>query len=286
MNGQDFFAATRRVLVLFSVVVFTLAALAPAILKAGDKEIKLRYAPAEGEVRSYKRSSRTESNWMGNSITQIQSFEVEISLLEKLEDGNFRVDVQHNKYTEKMLMGDELREGPSRVKAEGKSVKVVLDPQGKIVEVKGYIMGIGKGEALEDFVDKWFFELPAEAVTKGSTWTRNMAQEMKEEGKENANDLQGDINFRLEKFENKKGVEVASIKFEGKLKLNSDSEMGTMQGDIELHGEVKIALEGGYVVEADYTMDMKGKMERADAATGKTTEVDVARSTYDEVKLQ
>ena len=50
--------------------------------------------------------------------------------------------------------------------------------------------------------------------------------------------------------------------------------------------KVKVALEGGYVVEANYTVDMKGKMESADAATGKVNEMDVARSTYDEVKLQ
>ncbi len=267
------------------VVFLLLAALIDcSVLRAEELETTLNFKLNENQVLKYKGSTRNETNWMGNSITNIQSIETSISWVSNIEDGNFRVEVHFDKYAEKMLMGTDLEERESRIKAEGATVYLVVSPHGEVVDVKGVIAGIGKGEALEDFVEKWFFELPEGPLKKGSSWTKDINRPGKNEGDEP--ELLGKIEFKLEKFEKKKGIDAAKISSKGELRLNSVTPQGVVAGTVKVEGEVYVAVDGGYIVDVKSSSEMKGKMISVDSNTGKEASMDVSKFTFEEFKLR
>lgn len=255
-----------------------------SVLAEEEIETTLTFKLNENQVLKYKGSTRNETNWMGNSITNIQSIETSISPIAALEDGNFRVEIHFDKYSEKMLMGTDLEERESRIKAEGATVKLIVSPRAEVIEVMGVIPGIGKGEALEDFIEKWFFELPEGPVKKGSSWIKDINRPGKNEGDEP--ELSGKIEFKLEKFDKKKGIDVARISSKGELHLNSDTPQGVVIGSVKVEGDFYIAIDGGYVVEKKSSSEMKGEMVSVDDKTGKETSMDVSRFAFEEFKLQ
>ena len=87
---------------------------------AGEEQlVTLRYAPEEGKVLKYKGDSRKQVYYGPYSFETITGQEVEISLLEKLENGHFRMSVSFIKSSTKMMrMGDLIEQEPPQ-KPEG-----------------------------------------------------------------------------------------------------------------------------------------------------------------------
>jgi hypothetical protein len=247
--------------------------------------VTLRFELEEGKVLSYKGSSRTDMNWSGMDLAFINGHEVEVSLLEKLENENCRVSVSYMKATNKMMRSGKLQDWDSPIKPEGRTVKVEVTPRGEVIEALGFIMGVKKGRQLDNFVDRWFFELPEEPIEKGSTWTVDI-DESSEEGDDEEFQIKGTVEYKVKKFGKKKGIEVVEIEGEAKLDIHSVSAQGTFDGKSKSKIKGAIALEGGYVVEMSRRSETKGKMVSDDPATGKVNENDVARVESDEIKLE
>jgi len=146
------------------------------------------------------------------------------------------------------------------------------------------ILGVPKGPPLEQYVDRWFVELPEEPVGKGSTWTVDI-DESSDEGGEMESSMKGTAEFELKKFGTKKGIAVAEI--EGKATVAIlRSGMQYFEGKAETKIKAAIAVEGGYIVEMSQTTDIKGKAITQDSMTGKEEEHDFAQTESDEIKLE
>jgi hypothetical protein len=270
INKFFFFAAAAVM-----AFVFTAVSVPTRAGEEGDK-VTLRYAPEEGKVYRYKADSRTKIYFGPYSFETITGQEVELSLLEKLENNNLRVAVKFDKSSTKMMrMGDLIEQEP-RIKPEGRTVKVEVSPRGEVIEALGFIMGVKKGRALDNYMDKWFFELPEEPVGEGSTWTVPL-DETSEEGDDEVYAIKGEAKLKLNKFDKKNGIEVAEIEAESKVEINSEK--------AESKQKVYIALEGGYIVEAESSTEVKGKMLGSDQS-GQETESEITRVESDKIKLE
>ncbi|MCK4537804.1 MAG: hypothetical protein KAV42_03295 [Candidatus Krumholzibacteria bacterium] len=254
-----------------------------------DREVTIRFSLEEGTVLKYKGSTTTEMNWKGIAFSTVHGDEVEMSWMEQLEDGKQRVEIKYISCSDRRAMGGAAAmDFDAPVKPEGRAVKVVVGADGRPTEVAGFILGIKGSEALKGYVNNWFFDLPEGPVKKGSTWTVNVPREdeEKDEEKEFVSDVKGTIDLELKKFDKKNDIEVAVIKFKGKLNIHNESEQGVMDGEAKSDGEVMVALDGGYIVEYKNSSEMKGKLVSLDELSGKESSSDVVQVRNTEKKLQ
>lgn len=273
-------------LAILAVLFFVSATFSNVSAKSEDKEVTLRFSLKEAQVLKYKGMLRHESNYHGMEFVMISVVKAELSLDTELEDGGQRVALKFTERTDRrQRSGGEFQDFDGPVKPEGKTVRIVIDEMGKIEKATGYIIGIKRGKPLRNYVERWFFDLPEEPVRKESEWTREIPEEGEiiEEGDP---ELNGVIEYKLKKFEKKKGINVAVIKIKARLKVHQVTEAGVVDGVIESDGEVKIAVEGGYVVESKLSVEMKGVLVSTDDFTGEETSRDIIQILYKEVKLE
>lgn len=255
----------------------------PAAAQEGE-QVTLRFAPEEGKLFKYKGDSRNQMFYGVYSFETITGQEVEMSLLELLENGNFRMSVTFTKSSTKMMRMGNLTEREPRVKPEGRTIKVEVDPKGEVIVALGFIMGVKKGRALDNYMDKWFFELPEEPVGKGSTWTVPIDEESGE-GEEEVYTVKGSSEFKLKKIDKKNGIMVAEIEGEAEVEIHSEGAQGIFDGKAKSKRKVYIAIEGGYIVEGESSTEIKGKSIRVDEY-GKETENDITRVESHKIKLE
>ena len=254
----------------------------PAAAQEGE-QVTLRFAPEEGKLFKFKGDSRTQVFYGPYSFETITGQEIEMSLLEVLENGNFRMSVTFTKSSTKMMRMGNLIEQEPRVKPEGRTIKVEVDPKGEVIEALGFIMGVKKGRALNSYMEKWFFELPVEAVGKGSTWTVPIDEEQGE-GDE-IYKIKGSGEFKLKKISEKNGVKVAEIEGKAEVEIHSEGARGIFDGKAKSKQKIYIAIEGGYIVEGENSTEIKGKSISQDEY-GKETENDVTRVETHKIKLK
>jgi hypothetical protein len=255
----------------------------PAAAQEGDL-VTLRFAPEEGRLFKYKGDSRIQRYFGSFSFETITGRELEMSLLEVMENGNLRMSATFTKSSTKMMRMGDLVEQEPRVKPEGRTIKVEVDSRGKVIEALGFIMGVKKGRPLDSYMEKWFFELPDEPVGKGSKWTVPIDEETPGETGE-VYTVKGTAEYELKKIEKKNGIMVAEIEVEAEVKIHSDGAQGIFDATAKSKKKVSIAVEGGYIIEADSSNEVKGKMVRADEY-GKETESDVTMVESDNIKLE
>ena len=273
---------TFSVLALLTLVISLHAVSFPA--RAEEEMFTIRYSPEEGKVFKYKADSRSQIYFGSFSFETITGQEVEMSLLEVLESGNYRMGVTFTKSSTKMMrMGDLIEQEP-RIKPEGRTIKVEVDPKGEVIEALGFIMGLKKGRQLDNYMDKWFFELPEEAVGKDSEWERPI-DERSEEGEDDRFTYTGTGKYKVKKITEKNGVKAAEIEGKAEIDVTSDSAQGIFTGKADVKMKLIVAIEGGYVIERESTVETKGKMISLDA-NGKEIENEINRVESDTVKLQ
>ncbi|HSG26956.1 MAG TPA: hypothetical protein VLA34_00650, partial [Candidatus Krumholzibacterium sp.] len=171
-------------------------------LKAQESEVTLTFSIKEGEILKYKGSTTTETNFKGFLINSVHHDDVELSLVEVLEDQLQRIAIKYVDCSDRRSMGGApLEDFASPIKPKGKTIKMVIRPNGAIEDVQGFIMGINSRIQLDRYVDKWILELPEGPVTKGSKWTRQVPREEKEAGEEeDPYQVKGTVEFELKKF--------------------------------------------------------------------------------------
>ncbi len=271
-------------LIISIIIVPVLSGLTSPVAAQEGEMVTLRFAPEEGKLFKYKADSRTQRYFGAFSFETITGQELEMSLLEVLENENFRMSVTFTKSSTKMMrMGDLIEQEP-RVKPEGRTIKVEVNQRGEVLEALGFIMGVKKGRALDNYMEKWFFELPEEPVGKGSTWTVPIDEETPGEGGE-VYMVKGTAEYKLKKIEKKNGIMAAQIEVEAKVEIHSDGAQGIFDATAKSKKKVYIAIEGGYIIEADSSNEVKGKMIRADEY-GKETESDVTMVESHKIKLE
>ena len=274
----------RLAIVLLIVSILVLPALVSPAAAADVEKVTLRFAPPEGMAVKYKGDSRSQVFYGAFSFETITGQEIDMSLLEVLENGNFRMSVTYTKSSTKMMrMGDLIEQAP-RVKPEGRTIKVEVDPRGKVVTALGFIMGVKKGRALDNYMEKWFFELPEEEVGPGSEWTVPI-DETFEEAENDVYTITGTSKFELKKIEEKNGIMTACIEGESEVEIHSESAQGVFDGTAKAKHKVYVAIEGGYVVEGESSTEVKGKMIGLDE-NGKEIENEITRVDSEKVKLE
>ncbi len=255
----------------------------PAAAEDG-KMVTLRFVPEEGKLFRYKDDSHNQVFYGAFSFETVTGQEAEMSLLKVLENGNSRMSVTFTKSSTKMMRMGTLSEQDPRVKPEGRTIKVEVDPRGEVIEALGFIMGVKKGRELDSYMEKWFFKLPEEAVGPGSTWTVPIDKESLGKDDE-VYTVKGSGEFKLKKIEKKNGIMVARIEGKAEVEVHSESLRGIFDGKAKSKQKVYIAIDGGYIVEGEISTEVKGKLVSADEY-GKETENDVTTVESHKIKLE
>ena len=270
-------------LVLFIIISPVLSA--PVSGAAGNEDVvTLRFAPEENKVLKYKGDSRTQIYYGPYSFETITGQQIEMSLVELLENGHFRMSVTFTKSSTKMMrMGNLIEQEPAE-KPEGRTIKVEVDDRGKVVEALGFIMGVKKGRELNNYMEKWFFELPEDPVGPGSTWTVPIDESSDGSGGE-VYSVKGSGEFKLKKIEKKNGILAAEIEGRAKIDIHSESTQGVFDGKADSKQKIYVAVEGGYIIQGESSTEVKGKMVSQDV-NGKETEHDITRVESNSIKLE
>lgn len=242
-------------------VVFSLAGCSsspPAgSLDAEGGEVKIDFVLDPGSILEYKASNTREVNFYGMDYNFLHTDHVTLTAREKSEEGNYVIRIKYIESKDQMIKGDEMRDYNNPVKAEGRTVEVVVTPKGEITETKGVIPGLPEDQ-LKGHLEQWFFELPEEGHAIGETWEKDISDST-ETGVSN-----GVANMKLQSVGSDKGVAVAVISAKSRSDVTRTSEQGTIKGVQESSLEAKVALKGGYIVSFKGESEFRGKMEATD----------------------
>ncbi|HMA76209.1 MAG TPA: hypothetical protein VKO43_02760 [Candidatus Krumholzibacteriaceae bacterium] len=245
--------------------------------RSGEK-IELRFNPEVGDISKYKGTHTREMNFYGMNYRIITTYRMVNSVREKTEEGNNTVRIKCLEQDSKMVKKGETRSFNNPVKAEGRTIEVVVSPAGEVKNVKGFITGM-KDEELKNFAKKWFFELPEESKVVGDSWQKEIADSTE------TRVVSGIREYTLEGIESVDGIEVACINGTSEMDVYSESEQGTVEGTTKATFEAKIALEGGYIISASVNSEMKGKITGINPETAKKETRDITSFSYDKVQF-
>jgi hypothetical protein len=250
------------------------------VFVAGDEgeQVKLSLALPAGEVYAYETETYFSTNFMGMDVNRTQTFKVNLSLMETMEGGAQKVQLEFTEVKSSMIVDDEMREWKPPLDLNGAIIIAEVSSDGEVlgVEPGGYIAGMRSEEDLEDIAELWFVKLPDTLVSVGETWR----EDIEEAGAgENAAPLvKGYIDYTLKKLEKKNGIAVATIEGKGTVAINRMTPQGVLEGEAEIKGKMHIAIDGGFIVEGKGSSDMKGKIVNEDAPGDKETDTAVTQS--------
>ena len=283
MNRTIFSVRAYRLLA-FLAIFISICAMTPAI--GAEKKVKLSFAMPEGEVLHYKSSLTNERNIMGTDITITQSAEVDLSLAERLENGNSVVTFTFNKLKASRMVDDELDAADPPIDLNGKTVRAVVTPRGEVetVEAGGYIPGLKNISQLEEIISMWFIDLPDSVVEVKGRWKKSYVEPSEEEGAPPL--FEAEIEYVLKKIEEKKGRQIAVIEGKGTGKIVRSVGVGRLEAKIKISVKAKVAVDGGYAIESKLEYATKGKLITDDSLTGGEKESDIADTQYFECKLK
>lgn len=249
------------------------------------KQCRLSFAPLDSTVRHYKALSQLDQNYGGTDVRMNQTFEVDMSVVKKTEEGNSQVRLAFTKVTSGVLQGTQLVKWEPPLKLQGAVIIPTVSPKGTVVDMSagGSIQGMRDTDQLKDVVEPWFIDLPDTTVAVGGTWTKDVVEGKKEEGEP---DVKGTITYTLKKIEKKGDLEVAVIEGKAKLKMNVPTGAGMLVADGTGDIKATLAIAGGYVVEFKETMEIRGNTIMKDPLTDKETKRETAVTNYMECKLQ
>ena len=204
-----------------------------------------------------------------------------------LENNICKVSILFSNQQASMIQDDELMDAEPTLQLEGKKIFAFVSPKGEVdkVEASSYIPGLSGMDELREMVEDWFVRLPNETVKVGDNWRVDIIKMgMSKEGE--APEVEGWIDFKLKKIEEKNGIKIAELEGKTHYDINKAMQFGKMLAEGKGEIKSKIAIDGGYIVECKRKMDLKGKMVGVDPISGKESESDVAVTQYFECKLQ
>jgi hypothetical protein len=230
----------------------------------GDlSELELSFSPEEDEVLRYEAVKSMDIVTHGMEISNVESYEVEMSFKEKGKDGNSVSSVDFLKASYTFYLNGELQKREPPVELEGKKLAVEIARDGRILSAIPdgcYVTGIKDFEQLQDVVDLWVVSLPDSVVTVGDSWSETI-DEMSAESEESEQQYgeEGAVEYTLVGMEEKDGVMAAVIKSTLNVRVRHQAMGGgVMEAEGKGQGEYYVAVDGGYVVESNERIDFKG----------------------------
>jgi len=267
----------------FSVVsfcCFLLLSLVSTPIYADNESVLLRYDPPVGKVLEYRSSSSVQLTVYGMETFINQSMEFEMSFPDTTSDEGRIVDITINKVSGSVMRGERTMDYEPPLKLEGKKVTVLVSPRGEVLKVtpQGYIAGMKSLDQLKTVFEDLFPALPDSTLQVGSKW--NDRREEKSESETSTMDME----YKLKKIEDYKGIKVAVV--EGKIKMTGmqQSPKGTIEGSGKGKLKAKLAVDGGYMTECKYHLDIKGTL--VGGAGGDEKSKEMLMSIYFRCKLK
>lgn len=275
-----------------TVLLLSFSALAALILMgtpigAEEKEAHLSFSLPDGIEYNYRTSQMIEQNFRGMDMTYSQSADVALSLVEMMADSICKVSLLFSNQDASMVQDDELMDYEPEIGFEGKKIFAFVNPKGEVtnVEADSYIPGLGSMDELKEIIEDWFLRLPDGNVKVGDEWRTEIVKKgTSQEGE--PPEVEGWIDFKLKKIEEKNGIATAEIEGKTHYDFNKAMQFGKLLAEGKGDIKTKIAIEGGYVLECKRKMNIKGKMVGVDPITGKESESEMAMTTYFECKLK
>lgn len=280
MNG-----CTRKLGIKPFLIILMLAALsiqckpsgAPSAVEEGDS-IRIRFSMEPETVLRYKGTSTDEMSFYGMTISNVHTDEVTLKLREKTEEGNYAIRIKYDKSSDRMIRSGEMYQRSAQIKPEGRTVEVDVSPAGEIVEARGVIPGLPEG-GLEDYVGKWFAELPEKTVTVGQSWEKDVSDTT------GAGKIEGTITMTLDGIGEEKGMAVAYLSGDAVTSIEREAAGGVVKGEATADIEASVALDGGYVVIYKMESEFKGNMTGVNPETAREETTDISRTSYTSVEL-
>ena len=267
-------------------LILLLSCPAPGIA-AEEETVHLSFDLPEGKVLHYKSSMMQEMVAQGMEVTNSHSMMVEMSLLEIMEDGTSKVALSFSNEDASLFRDGEMEDYEPDIKLEGKTAYAFVNAKNEVLraEAASYIPGLSGDEELREMIEDWFVRLPDADIVPGTEWrTKIERMGMSREGEDP--EIKGYTDFKLKKIKEKNGMMIAEIEGKTRIDINKAMYNGVLVAKGEGEIKAKIALDGGYIIECERKMDVKGKTKGRDPLTGKESESETAITQYFECELK
>jgi hypothetical protein len=277
---------TMRLLLSLSALAVLVLTMGP-VTGAEKKEAHLSFTPPEGAQFNYRTSHQIEQNYQGMDRVISQSADVVFTLVEMMEGDIFKVSLSFSNEDASLVQDDQLMDYEPDVKLEGKEVFAFVNAKGEVskVEASSHIPGLSSMDELREMIEDWFVRLPDTSVQVDQDWRIDIVKRGASQENQPP-EVEGWIDFRLKKLEEKNGITIAEIEGKTYYDINKAMQFGKVVAEGKGDIKSKIAVEGGYIIECKRKMDIKGKMIGIDPITGKASESKLAMTQYFECKLQ
>jgi len=232
-----------------------------AIALAKEKAVKLGLALPAGKVLHYKVEMQQESDFRGMTMALNQTSAVEMSRADSTKDGKARIALKFSKIEISMMRGDEIVPYEPELNLEGQTLLAVLSARGEIVdaEPRGILSGWGEEakRSLMQVAQNLCVYSPGKPVEPGATWTLDLLQPAPAPGKGEPA-LKGTVEYTLEEIGKQDGVPAATILGKRQAQIRAETPRGSMSGESTGNLEMRVAVDGGWVLESKLSGQVTG----------------------------
>jgi hypothetical protein len=257
-------------------VVWAIAILCALTLAAPAwaKKATLAVSASAGETLSYRLEIQQEMNFGGVAITVNQVGNISVEAIEKSEKSEPRFAIRFSDFEGSVMRGGDLVEQEPPV--NGVMVHATMSPRGELVDFAPQTsLSTERKELVKGLVENLFAYFPEKEIEPGDNWIQERLEESEDPNADKPL-VEGSMEFTLDDWDKKDGVEAARIFGKGKADLAMPTPAGLFEGEAEGEWEGVVAVASGHVIECKHTVEISGRVG----------DNEISRAEYYELKLK
>ncbi len=230
----------------------------------------LRVQSKPGMKMLYRMEAQNEISFSGIVMTENQTGDIEVEALGPDDEGNPRFAFRFANFEATLMRGNDLAEQNPRL--DGVVIHVTLSPRGEQLDVLPQSnLEPERRKMVAQLADAFFPYLPEEDVDRDDRWTEERSEES--ETDDGVPTLQGETKYTLEGFDKRDGQECAKIFLEGEFSVHTPTPGGIFDGKAKAEGESFVALDGGHILSAKFTVETTGKVGNQEVSRVQDVEI-------------
>lgn len=234
------------------------------------EKLQLVVKTTPGDTLLYRMQTQQDLTFQGMTIAVTEAGNVQLVAQESRHD-TLQFAVRFSGFEGSIKRGDELME--RKPQYDGVALRAGVSRRGEVLDVAlQTAMPAEARDGLKNLLENFFAYLAATPVEPGDTWTQVQQIPNKEDASA-APQVDGTTEYTLDEVTKKDGKKVAKILGKGRAKVNMQSSMGPVTGDVHGESAALVSVEDGLLLELKSSSDFAGTMGANKGSRGESFEL-------------
>ena len=221
------------------------------------EKLQLAIQTTPGDTLVYRMQTQQELNLQGMTISVTEAGNVQLVAQESRQD-SLQFAVRFSGFEGSVKRGDELME--RKPQYEGITLRAAVSRRGEVLDVVPQTALPSEArDGLKSLLENFFAYVVEKPVEPGDTWTQTQQIPNKEDASAGPQ-VDTTTEYTLDEVTKKDGKKVAKILGKGRGKVNLQSSMGAVTGDVHGESTTWVGIDDGLILEMKSSSDFAGSL--------------------------